>query len=329
MKIALIGPGIMPIPPTTWGAVEILIWDLAEAVRALGHEVTIFNSENLYEVAQQVNEGGFDFVHLQYDNHAGFLSKNINQPFCVTSHYGWILQKNVWDGGYHQIFKDMADCKGIIALSPEIEAFYRDNYDNEFITHLRNGTTIEKFRFNPNGNGRILYLGKVEPRKRQSWIAKNCPGLPIDFVGPVVDNTFQPQGYQRYLGSWTKEQVYNNLTDYSVLLLISGGEAAPLVVPEALAAGVSVVVNKESSANLPISDTYNGYGILSDDNPETLLRELNFALTFNPKVRSNIRAWAKAHFDWSVIAQDYIRIITNFIEHNRYHSKENGIANLT
>ena len=27
MKVAIVGPGIMPIPPTGWGAVEILIWD--------------------------------------------------------------------------------------------------------------------------------------------------------------------------------------------------------------------------------------------------------------------------------------------------------------
>ena len=27
MKVSIVGPGIMPIPPTGWGAVEILIWD--------------------------------------------------------------------------------------------------------------------------------------------------------------------------------------------------------------------------------------------------------------------------------------------------------------
>ena len=31
MKVTLIGPGIMPIPPTGWGAVEILIWDTKNA----------------------------------------------------------------------------------------------------------------------------------------------------------------------------------------------------------------------------------------------------------------------------------------------------------
>ena len=27
MKFSLVGPGIMPIPPNGWGAVEIIIWD--------------------------------------------------------------------------------------------------------------------------------------------------------------------------------------------------------------------------------------------------------------------------------------------------------------
>ena len=41
MKITLIGPGIMPIPPTGWGACEILIWDTKLALEKLGHEVQI------------------------------------------------------------------------------------------------------------------------------------------------------------------------------------------------------------------------------------------------------------------------------------------------
>ena len=37
MKLSIIGPGIMPIPPQGWGAVEILIWDLKCAYEELGH----------------------------------------------------------------------------------------------------------------------------------------------------------------------------------------------------------------------------------------------------------------------------------------------------
>ena len=35
MKICIVGPGIMPIPPTGWGAVEILIWDYKETLEKL------------------------------------------------------------------------------------------------------------------------------------------------------------------------------------------------------------------------------------------------------------------------------------------------------
>ena len=41
MKITLVGPGIMPIPPVGWGAVEILIWDTKNALESLGHQVQI------------------------------------------------------------------------------------------------------------------------------------------------------------------------------------------------------------------------------------------------------------------------------------------------
>ena len=43
MKIALIAPGIMPVPPPGWGAVEILIWDYYNELQAAGHNVVIIN----------------------------------------------------------------------------------------------------------------------------------------------------------------------------------------------------------------------------------------------------------------------------------------------
>ena len=48
MKIALIGPGIMPIPPKAWGAVEILIWDYYNELTRMGNDVTIINTKKLF-----------------------------------------------------------------------------------------------------------------------------------------------------------------------------------------------------------------------------------------------------------------------------------------
>jgi hypothetical protein len=51
MKIALIGPGIMPIPPDGWGAVESLIWDYAVELDELGHEGMIVNTPDWDEIS--------------------------------------------------------------------------------------------------------------------------------------------------------------------------------------------------------------------------------------------------------------------------------------
>ena len=66
MKISIIGPGIMPIPPTGWGAVEILIWDQKLALEKLGHEVDIVNTKSPVEIVQKINAYRPDFVHIQY-----------------------------------------------------------------------------------------------------------------------------------------------------------------------------------------------------------------------------------------------------------------------
>ena len=50
MRIALIGPGIMPIPPTGWGAVEILIWDYYNELKKLGHSVMIINTKDIFSL---------------------------------------------------------------------------------------------------------------------------------------------------------------------------------------------------------------------------------------------------------------------------------------
>ena len=54
MKISIIGPGIMPIPPTGWGAVETLIWDMRNALIALGHDVDIINLRDPIEILKKV-----------------------------------------------------------------------------------------------------------------------------------------------------------------------------------------------------------------------------------------------------------------------------------
>ena len=90
MRISIIGPGIMPIPPTGWGAVEILIWDYYEELKKLGHEVQIVNTQNFQQIVDEVNSFNPDFVHLQYDDHYPVLDWISCPNKAATSHFGYL-----------------------------------------------------------------------------------------------------------------------------------------------------------------------------------------------------------------------------------------------
>jgi len=56
MRICIIGPGFSQIPPVGWGAVEIVIWDTANTLKELGHQVDIINTTDPQEILKTINQ---------------------------------------------------------------------------------------------------------------------------------------------------------------------------------------------------------------------------------------------------------------------------------
>ena len=124
MKISIIGPGIMPIPPTGWGAVETLIWDMSNALIALGHEVDIVNVNDPIEIIKKVNLFRPDFVHIHYDDWVG-LYDYIQYPCACTSHFGYLEREEMF-GGYVNIANAFTQIKPrIFCLSEGIKKVYQ------------------------------------------------------------------------------------------------------------------------------------------------------------------------------------------------------------
>ena len=254
MKISIVGPGIMPIPPTGWGAVEILIWDSKNALEALGHTVQIINTKNGREIINQINSFKPDFVHIQYDEFVPII-EYIQYPCAITSHFGYLERKEMFNG-YINVANEFQRIKpNVFCLSEGIEKVYNVMFnipkEKTFVTP--NGVNIDRFREtdNPKYPDRSLYLAKIDYRKRQHMFQS------IDslwYAGNIADNRFNQN--KNYLGEWSKETLYKNLTEYGNLVLLSDGEAHPLVCMEALAAGLGVVVCQWGSANLDTSKEF-------------------------------------------------------------------------
>ena len=311
MKIALIGPGMMNIPPDGWGAVEILIWRYKCSLEKLGHEVTIYNTQDLKSVVDDLHQKDYDFIHLHYDGYASYFSEHLNKPFCCTSHFGYILREELWPQINGEIFYETLKCPSILALSEDIKDIHLNKGYQGKIDFLRNGAEVNEFKFDFKSNGKAIVVGKIEPsnRKRQRDIANICAGrCEVDFVGPNHDPNFRHNTTCNYLGEWTKDELYQNLTKYSTLVLFSDCEAAPLVVPEAFAAGLSVVVSESASQNL--HSALQWITILPDDDmPDNFPEIIKESIQKNEMYRPEIRDYAERHFDWDVIMEEYLEKI--------------------
>ena len=296
MKIAIIGPNT-PIPPKGWGAVETLIWDMKMSLEELGHDVLIINIGDPQAIINVVNKYSPDFVHINYDDWV-FLYPYIQYPCAVTTHFAYIERPDMMNG-YSQIFNAFGTIKpNVFCLSQSIKQVYNimSGIPSEKLYLNRNGVNTKAFAFTetPSHPDRSIYLAKIDYRKRQH-LFQNIDSL--YFAGNIADNRFNQQ--KNYLGEWTKEHLYANLTNYGNLVLLSDGEAHSLVIMEALAAGLGVVVSEFATANLDLDREF--ITVI----PEKKISDIDFVeeqiiknREYSVQHRQEIREYAK-QFDWT------------------------------
>ena len=312
MKIAIIGPNT-PIPPKGWGAVESLIWEYKLALDKLGHNVLIINDGHPLEIIGKVNEYRPDFVHINYDDWIR-LYPYIQYPCAVTTHFAYLERPEMMGQYKERVFDAFVEIKpNVFGLSKGINDSYHNlagiSRDRLFLTP--NGVNIDKFRSTdtPKYPDRSLYLAKIDYRKRQHMFQS------IDslwYAGNIADNRFNQN--KNYLGEWSKETLYNNLTEYGNLVLLSDGEAHPLVCMEALAAGLGVVVCQWGAANLDTSKEF--ITVI----PENKISDIAYVESkiienreYSRHYRKDILEYSK-QFDWINVMRDiYIPTIEKII----------------
>jgi glycosyltransferase involved in cell wall biosynthesis len=304
MRIAIVGPGIMPIPPTGWGAVEILIWDQKQALEKLGHEVYIINTQNPVEIIQQINSYKPDFVHVQYDDFVEVVPY-IQYPCAITSHFGYLEQPNRWDYYGPKVAQKFSQIKPrTFCLSPGIKKIYQEMMefpsDKLFVTP--NGVNLENFKVtnNPECPDKSIYLAKIDYRKRQFMFQSISS---VWYAGNNADPRFNTN--TNYLGEWSKEHLYKNLTEFGNLILLSDGEAHPLVCLEAFAAGLGVVVSQWAAANL---DTSKGFITVIPESEIGNIKHVESKIIENREYsvnnRDEILEYAN-QFEWSNVVEKY------------------------
>lgn len=314
MKICLVGPGIMEIPPVGWGAVEILIWDYYLQLIEIGHIVNIINTSNQIDIINNIIEEKYDFVHIHYDCFYNIIPviKKYTKKIAITSHYPYIDQPDKYDENYKNIFNFFiknSDFYIFCISQKDANTFIKYCDVKENIYKIDNGANSKLFRFsyNPIKKERTICLGKIEERKQQYLISDIEE---IDFIGNISDEKFKIT--KNYLGPYTKDQLYNCLTEYGNMVLLSNGEADPLVIKEGLMAGLGIVI---SSSMQSLYDTSLDF---IDIIPENKMNDLDYIKDIINKnrnisisMRHKIREYAINNFSWEKIINKYSVVICN------------------
>jgi glycosyltransferase involved in cell wall biosynthesis len=316
MKMAFVAGGYIPTPPAS-SSILNLIQEYKYHSEKNGHQVDIFNDPDVGQVIATINAGNYDFVHLHAGGFVSEFNQNLQQRFCFTSHAGHLFQLDRWDDVFKQEFQEYLKAPGIISLSPASKKLFVDAGYTGYISTQINGVDTSKVNCQQQGNGKAICLGWIQPRKQQRLLAATLDGkVSIDFVGTLDDPNFVEGTTTKYLGVWSLEDVYKRLTEYSCLVLISSGEVAPLVVLEAMAAGLCLVVSESASANLAVKDKVLPDNILTNPTPENqqiVCETIAALIDKNQSYRSEIVAYAQATFDFSNTIYNYDRIINEFI----------------
>ena len=133
MRIVNITPGLLPIPPNGWGAIEKIIWEIHQNLISLGHYAKILYTD-------EVNQGDFDIVHVHVANLANLLyERGIPYIFTFHDHHAFLYGKD------SSSFKEnyLAIKNSLVTLVPA--KFLVDYFDHPKVKYFSHGVNNEIF----------------------------------------------------------------------------------------------------------------------------------------------------------------------------------------
>ena len=302
MRIVFLAPGEIEIPPNGWGALETVVWNQYNEFKKLNYDVHIINEKDSEVAFNKIIQINPDIIHLHYGSHYHLMPR-FKCRKLITTHDG----RFKFSLAFHNMIvsRFTYDCEFFCLTSWEKDFLLKIGISENKIKIIPNGVATSNFVFNSNPSlkNKTICLGKIDDRKRQAQL--QSLNLDINFVGENHSNIFDVLD-ESYIGAWSRKDVYEKLTEYANLILISRSELQPLVCLEALSAGLGLIINEECSQNLDISKKF--ISIVDDDillNKEKLKLIIDENREYSLNNRDEIIEYAKT-FDWKEIAKIYI-----------------------
>lgn len=275
-----------------------------------------------------------DIVHAQgTEREAGMVAALSGLPAVLTLHGNFraiarLTNAPLWSycgiNSYLESFI-LPRVNGVICISQYTKDLVQPANDRTWL--LPNPAASSFFDISRHPvQGRIVCLGMIEERKNQTRLIEACDilasqGLSFDvqFWGPIhpereYDREFLDQVSMRswasYCGNAQKEQIPEILSQASILTLPSLEDNCPMVVIEAMAAGIPVVASRVGG--VPDLVEHGRTGLLHPPNDAAAMADALVHLLsdapFRDRLSQTAKEEAKARFQPSAVAAAHAKI---------------------
>ncbi len=342
MRIALVAPPFIPVPPHQYGGTELFIAHLAEGLQKRGFAVIVYtNGDSTVNVEKR-----WIFPHTQWP-----LRKGDNAELNEAEHNSWsisdaarscdLVHLNSHQSVTYTRFVHLPFvCTFHHPHEPALSALY-ERYPNvhyvsisQFqqrqarVPHNRtiyHGIDLAQYRLQPRKQQYLSFIGRIAPVKgTHSAIAvAQKAGIPLKIAGEV-----QPQ-YREYFEHKIKPHIDGNFIQYigpadleaknqllgnsvAMLFPIDWNEPFGLVMVEAMACGTPVLALPGGSVAEIVRDGVSGFVCRSVQ--DMAIRAQN--LDFDP---ASVRAYVEEHFSLEHMVEEYARLYSEIAAQGRPH----------
>jgi glycosyltransferase involved in cell wall biosynthesis len=338
MRIALVAPPFIPIPPPAYGGTELFIAQLAEGLVDLGHDVTVFangestvrckvrwtfprkewppqhgdaaNLKNLDHSAWALHVTAsepFDIVHVN-DALTIPITRFLSKPVVHTLHHPH-------DTALSALYErhDWIQYVAISNAQRQLESMPR-------LTTIHHGIRLEDYRFVARKQPYLAYLGRMAPVKGAHLAieAARRAGMPLKLAGEVQpifqaywESMIEPRidGRQvEFIGEATPDIKNELLANATALLFpIQWNEPFGLVMIEAMACGTPVLALPGGAVNEIVADGVNGWLCPNVGDMAQRARDLRIP-------PASCRAFVEEHFSAARMAADYEKLYRTRME---------------
>jgi glycosyltransferase involved in cell wall biosynthesis len=343
MRVALIAPPFIAVPPVEYGGTELFIADLALGLKDLGIEVVVYtNGESTIDVEKrwlfdksQWPIKGDDHAHLKDMEHTAWAIADASRN-CDIVHLNTALGLTCSRLSrlpfvytlHHPTNRRLSD---LYARLPEIDyvCISNDQRQREHLPRLHtihHGIDLSKYQLQPHKQEYLSFIGRIAPIKGTHLaidIAQRA-GIPLKIAGEV-----QPM-YRDYFEAKVKPHIDGQFVEYigladlaaknellgssmAMLFPIKWNEPFGLVMIEAMACGTPVLALRAGSVPEIVREGLSGHVSRKISDLVRHARDSHFDV-------ATIRRYVEENFSQNRMARDYLELYTTILTTRRLAS---------